>query len=386
MQINKNNCEAYFLDYYEGVLNPAEVAEVLLFVELNPEVRQVFESFAPIQLTNEESIPFPKKSVLHKTLNNTVITSHTIENFLIAEAEGTLNLSDKEALTCYIKEHPEIEKERALYSLVKLRPDKKIVFPDKRLLKKHILTTYQRWIAPLSVAASVALLLVFYFTFDKKTVAPSEFVTNNHPLQNKKYAPITVNPATEVAANKVIKKDNGIAAQKQHIIAPRAESITFPATNIEKLEEPRQGNIALLLSRKLQHETSAMVKQHEESMFSMQTALYVKENEDYINSILLADQLAYNERIEHNKNLLSKNNLDKNKGILEIAKNIFKKSENVEIGANTTILNPINTLANIGKSTIENFSSKVAEVNIVKEKNYKTPSNKENGDDMERKN
>ena len=65
--INKNNYEAFFLDYYEGNLTTEQVAELLLFIEQHPEHKEEFESFENISLVPEKN-SFSVKSSLKISL------------------------------------------------------------------------------------------------------------------------------------------------------------------------------------------------------------------------------------------------------------------------------------------------------------------------------
>ena len=62
MNINLNNYEAYFLDYHEGSLSPALVKELMEFISQHPELKEEFETFEPVALTDTENINFEKVS------------------------------------------------------------------------------------------------------------------------------------------------------------------------------------------------------------------------------------------------------------------------------------------------------------------------------------
>ena len=63
MKINRDNFEAYFLDYHEGQLGPEMEAEVMHFVELNPDLQTLFNEFEPIHLVADENIVFEVPAV-----------------------------------------------------------------------------------------------------------------------------------------------------------------------------------------------------------------------------------------------------------------------------------------------------------------------------------
>ena len=80
--INKNNYEAFLLDYMEQNLSADMVAELMLFFEQNPELQHELEELDEITLPSE-TIVFDGKNDLKKDV---------LENLMIAEIEG-LNTS-----------------------------------------------------------------------------------------------------------------------------------------------------------------------------------------------------------------------------------------------------------------------------------------------------
>ncbi|MFZ4549645.1 MAG: hypothetical protein ACOYN4_19515 [Bacteroidales bacterium] len=138
MKINRDNYEAYFLDYHEGQLSPEMVNEVLWFVENNPDVQDIFNEFEVVSLVNEPSIVFDKKSALKKNDIYATSSIHELnyDEFLISEAEGLLSNEQLQSLNEFIALNPALAKERMLYSLAHLEPENEIVFENKESLKK----------------------------------------------------------------------------------------------------------------------------------------------------------------------------------------------------------------------------------------------------------
>jgi hypothetical protein len=68
-KINKNNFEAYFLDFVEGNLNEEEKKEVMDFVKKNPEFAPLLKSYDPkMKVVPEKDLVFEEKHTLyHKT-------------------------------------------------------------------------------------------------------------------------------------------------------------------------------------------------------------------------------------------------------------------------------------------------------------------------------
>lgn len=142
--INKNNYESWFLDYYEGALPAERVAELFLFLEQHPHLKEEFDAFENIKLTDDLTDVFPAKDFLKKTL----VDESNVQQFLIAELEGDLNADELKALHDFIATHKQFETDKMLYAKTKLADDP-MLFPNKEELKK----------TPL-VAANIEQLLI----------------------------------------------------------------------------------------------------------------------------------------------------------------------------------------------------------------------------------
>jgi len=150
MSINRHNCEARFLDYYEQTLSPVEVAEVLFFLEENPDLKKVFESYEVIHLEHEK-INFPNKESLKKKYSaeeigailSSDINRTNREQFFIANAEGIISSYQKEKLNLFLLQYPELKKEYELFLQCKLSAEK-IFYEGKESLKKDLITTQNK--------------------------------------------------------------------------------------------------------------------------------------------------------------------------------------------------------------------------------------------------
>ena len=150
VNINKYNCESFFLDYYEKNLSPVEVAEVLFFLEENPDLKEVFENYEEIYLEHEK-VNFPDKESLKKKYSaeeirailSSDISRTNCEQFFIANAEGILSSSQKENLHFFLLQYPELKKEHELFLQCRLSAEK-ISFQGKESLKKELITKENR--------------------------------------------------------------------------------------------------------------------------------------------------------------------------------------------------------------------------------------------------
>lgn len=131
MNINKNNYEAYFLDYHEGNLTPVQVADLLFFVEQHPELKEEFENFENFSLEDFSSIEFENKSSLKKE-----ITLDNKEEYFIRAVENELNPTEIGLLNNFLKQYPQFLVDLELFQKTKLSLDTSIVFEHKNGLKR----------------------------------------------------------------------------------------------------------------------------------------------------------------------------------------------------------------------------------------------------------
>ena len=138
MKINRDNYEAYFLDYFEGQLSPEMVQEVLLFVEINPDLKNIFSDFESVTIIGEDDIVFENKAGLKKNqvFATSQINDSNYEEFLIGETEGILDVKQLSALDEFISINPQFENDRRLFSLAHLTTENEIVFEAKESLKQ----------------------------------------------------------------------------------------------------------------------------------------------------------------------------------------------------------------------------------------------------------
>jgi hypothetical protein len=132
--INLNNYESWLLLYADGELSPADEQVVEAFLQQHPMIRTEFEMMTALKCEADEKIVFEGKSGLYIT-----------------------------------EEIPDEE-------VYVLSPDLQIVFPDKQLLYKKAPVARLFWLKPLSVAASLILMVTLMWQLaDKDTpVVPSE--------------------------------------------------------------------------------------------------------------------------------------------------------------------------------------------------------------------
>lgn len=168
--INKNNYEAFFLDYIEGSLDAEQISALMLFVVDHPELKEELQGLEMIKLKPDTQIRFGEKKLLKKPVVNAVgqINKNNYQEFFAAASENDLNKSDSKNLQQFLRSNPDLQKEYELILLCRLQPDASIVFADKDLLKKTPLISLplKRLYYGMAIAASLALLIGLGLLFD----------------------------------------------------------------------------------------------------------------------------------------------------------------------------------------------------------------------------
>ncbi len=248
MNINQNNYEAWFLDYYENQLSAEQVAELFLFLEQHPLLKEEFDAFADTSISTlliEEEKLFNKQSlkkynvaceeniqewliaqvegdltnqqlqslekfllahpsylkdqaILVKTkLENSVdehfdrkanvkefaaITTNNIQNWLIADLHGDLNLQERTSLLAFLKNHPQFTIDKALYQQTILSAVNEEEFPNKKKLRKGMVIPFYQQKLFYRIAAMLLLLLGAGILF---TISQNNTGSDRHVVEVK---------------------------------------------------------------------------------------------------------------------------------------------------------------------------------------------------------
>jgi hypothetical protein len=176
MSINRNNYEAFFLDYRENNLNLQQVAELMVFLKQNPDLKEEFESFETIHIVPDKNIRFDVKETLKKgfLIPTDNIDASNYDHFMVANLEGDLSEDESLELKAFINLNPKTKLEYNIYRSTFLKPDQSIQLSNKNELKKTGLFVIYRTqlIYSLSVAASIIILLGVYFSIFEKPSQP----------------------------------------------------------------------------------------------------------------------------------------------------------------------------------------------------------------------
>jgi hypothetical protein len=175
--INQHNYEAYFLDYFEGSLRAEEVAELMLFLEKHPSLKEEFESFENISLLPEtDTVVFAGK----EKMKMPEITLENYEIYFLDASEGTLSQKEQQALKHFLSQHPELESQLTACREIKLIPNQQVVFENKKKAYKttadfektygaskggRVISLQRTTLIAVAAAASVVLLIGVWLFF-----------------------------------------------------------------------------------------------------------------------------------------------------------------------------------------------------------------------------
>jgi len=189
MKINRNNYEAFFIDYLEGNLDEKLVDDFIEFLQQNPDLKEELSLFETVSIGQEE-ITFSKKELLLKE-------KYDIENEFnqaaIARLEGDISESENTEFENYLSTHSDKQKEAELFNKTKLQPDKSLVFSKKKKLFRYSAgRTVLLWTSRVAAILIVALTVyIFIENLSNNSVPESQLASVEKEADKKDNAPAT---------------------------------------------------------------------------------------------------------------------------------------------------------------------------------------------------
>ena len=232
MNINRNNYEAFFIDYYEGTLTSAQQQALELFLSENPDLKEEFENYEEVSVA-ASGIAFPEKSQLkHKEIIPVAgIDEENYEEYFIAFYENDLDEEKQKSLHQFLEANPHVQKEFGLHETLVLTPDN-ITYAGKSELKKKAIVGYY-WYA-MAAAAVILLLLAINFLTRQNTSVPRQQQMEIAQLDAIKFSGVLASlPSAEPIFATVEVRD---------VTLPEPDS--FEKTNIPFMASARMDNIA----------------------------------------------------------------------------------------------------------------------------------------------
>lgn len=246
-KINKDNYEAFYLDYLEGNLNELESVSLFNYLDANPELKAELED----DVLEYTLVPdtahlnsFEKDDLKNFDCLLGEICLNNVNDFIIADLENTISEDKKKELDEFIAKH-QLEKEKAYFFATKLKPNNSEVYKHKNELKK------KGKIIPLFIKiASVAAVGLMFFNLigfnnsEEYTLRQSNFALTIDSLNYKFDVNIASHSDSEKITQPTIKKTkfkkdeqgplNTVEKTKIDSIPPTIEGLDFQNNDIVK--------------------------------------------------------------------------------------------------------------------------------------------------------
>lgn len=238
-KINKDNYEAFFLDFIEGNLSDDQTSILFSFLDKNPDLKAELDAFEAIELDHESLSP---NESLKASLRREETTALLETDYLmIAQVENTITSEEKAKLAVLAKQHPEILDDLAIYHKTRIPKEPAIVFSNKTSLtkKERILPIWWQSAA----AAAVLMLLFFNWPSVEKRYDPNDvfsFRSNTANLNEINYAFTVIENSPRMAE----KENVSIVANTEKTILPKKETIAQPQKNDLQHEEKAFAQLA----------------------------------------------------------------------------------------------------------------------------------------------
>lgn len=168
MEINLSNYQAYFLDYCEGNLNAAQIAELKVFLKEHPELQAELDEFEIITLEPEMANVFDRKNVLKKLVINAVppLNENNYREYFVYEIDGELSDKESNAVKMFLDANPQLCHEFKAFQQTVLSSEVEIIeFPDKNSLKRTSFLSKSKYSLAWSLSIAASLLIIFGLAF-----------------------------------------------------------------------------------------------------------------------------------------------------------------------------------------------------------------------------
>lgn len=204
MKVNITNYEVWMIDYFDGKLDAVETAELMAFVEENPDIKKEFETFENIGIDGNPA-NFNSKDQLRKDpiVSTENLNENNYENYFVAYHEGDLTHNQRKEVIEFIAANPVLESEFTFHKELLAKADLSIIYEDKSSLKrKPLIGIY--W----QVSAVAAAILILFGIFTILNTENDGTLDRNQSLilLTSKTAPVILqqNPVPDLIEKKII--------------------------------------------------------------------------------------------------------------------------------------------------------------------------------------
>ncbi len=243
--IDRNNYEAWFLDFAEGKLSEEKIYTLNSFLSKNPDLKEEFDEFNLV-LLDSEALVFDNKESLKKNINLDRIEGlSNFEILAINKLEGNITEEEENELNSMIGFSDELRLEADIFQKTKLKADTSVVYQDKEKLKRK--TTIPLWIKYVSSIAAIGLLLFFV----TKIVSPDTDAGNSFAEVQTKSNSVSIKKLD----NKGIVPDKVISSNynPEKIVSSQKQKETIKLHAVIKNTKDMKSNQALVTTERKNH-------------------------------------------------------------------------------------------------------------------------------------
>lgn len=141
--INKSNYEAWLMDYLDGKLSAEMMAELLLFLDSNPEIKAEFINLKEVGNIPPLSSSFSGKEWLKFEEDEEALFLTADEMKCLSALEGDMSENEKYAFVSSLADSKALSDTWLSLNRVKLQPDDGIAFSHRKALKRAEVLPYQ---------------------------------------------------------------------------------------------------------------------------------------------------------------------------------------------------------------------------------------------------
>lgn len=216
------------LDYYEENLSPELIAELMLFLENNSDLKEELEDFELLVLSPSEDKLSTKENL---KIEEGLITSINFEQFVIAEIEEGNTVAQSEALKLFLHANPTKKETLLAYQQTKLIAPT-LIFEDKPSLKKENKVIPLYWWYTSAAAIILALFLIKGLNWDNQK-EDNPIVEKNEQLlpkeENQEVVPKIIEEIKLEEQNNVAVNSSSLKEQ------PKKKSLKIKEKNQKKI-------------------------------------------------------------------------------------------------------------------------------------------------------
>ena len=169
MKIDRNNYEAFMIDYFDGNLSDADISVLFDFLNTNEDIKREFLEFQEINVATNSTLTFSNKNELKHIDSTTEFSNGLFDAFAIGYIENELSEKQQNEFLSAVNKNNSFQNEFDLYKSSKIEPDESIVFENKDSLKHKTINIFS---TPLRYAVAVAAMFVVFYSLYKLNDKP----------------------------------------------------------------------------------------------------------------------------------------------------------------------------------------------------------------------